>query len=207
MHLEDTGTERTIAVIADPSGPRNAALAAEENRAAVSLESLFAHRETVFRICLGFSRNYAEAEDLAQDVYLKAHRNLLRLKNPDLAREWLFRIAKNACLDQQKTSRLRRLLLLQWTARRPEARLTAGNGAAGEGAAPSPDPRLADLKAAVRSLPPKLREAFVLRQYAHLSYEEIAAALGLKTGTVMSRLHRARAAVARKLQENRHGQR
>jgi RNA polymerase sigma-70 factor (ECF subfamily) len=63
------------------------------------------------------------------------------------------------------------------------------------------------LKAAVRSLPPKLREAFVLREYAHLSYEEIAAALDLKTGTVMSRLHRARAAVARKLQEIRHEQR
>jgi RNA polymerase sigma-70 factor (ECF subfamily) len=207
MVLEDTGTERAIAMIADPSGLRDAARPADESRAAVSLENLFVHRETVFRICLGFSRNYAEAEDLAQDVYLKAHRHLPRLKNPDTAREWLFRIARNTCLDHQKTSRLRRLLLFQWMARRPETRLAAVAGASGEAAPHSPDPRLADLKAAVRSLPPKLREAFVLREYAHLSYEDIAAALGLKTGTVMSRLHRARAAVARKLQEIRHEQR
>ncbi len=207
MHLEDAGTERAIAMIADASDARDAARPADKSRAAVSLESLFVHRETVFRICLGFSRNYAEAEDLAQDVYLKAHRNLPRLKNPDLAREWLFRIARNACLDHQKTSRLRRLLLFQWTPRRFETRPAAVNGAAGEAAPRSHDPRLADLKAAVRSLPPKLREAFVLREYAHLSYEDIAAALGLKTGTVMSRLHRARAAAARKFQESRHEQR
>lgn len=207
MVLEDAGTERAITMIADPSGLRDAAPPADESRAPVSLESLFVHRETVFRICLGFSRNYAEAEDLAQDVYLKAHRNLPRLKNPDTAREWLFRIARNTCLDHQKTSRLRRFLLFQWMARRPETRLAAAAGATGEAAPRSPDPRLAVLKAAVRSLPPKLREAFVLREYAHLSYEDIAASLGLKTGTVMSRLHRARAAVARKLQENRHEQR
>jgi len=206
MLLEDAGTERAIAMIADPSNSRNAARPADKSRAAVSIESLFVHRETVFRICLGFSRNYAEAEDLAQDVYLKAHRNLPRLKNPDMAQEWLFRIAKNACLDHQKTSRLRRLLLFQWTVRRPETRPAAGNGAAGDSASRPPHPGLSDLKAAVRSLPPKLREAFVLREYAHLSYEEIGAALDLKTGTVMSRLHRARAAVARKLQEIRHEQ-
>lgn len=207
MFLEDAGTERAIAMIADPSEPGDAARPAGRSREAVSLESLFVHRETVFRICLGFSRNYAEAEDLAQDVYLKAHRNLLRLKNPDMAREWLFRIAKNACLDHQKTSRLRRLLLFQWTARRPEIRPAAGNGAPGDSASLPPQPRLSDLKAAVRSLPPKLREAFILREYAHLSYEEIGVALDLKTGTVMSRLHRARAAAARKLQEIRHEQR
>jgi RNA polymerase sigma-70 factor, ECF subfamily len=204
--LEEAGTERAITMITDPSGLRDAARPADESRAAVSLESLFAHRETVFRICLGFSRNYAEAEDLAQDVYLKAHRNLTRLKNPDTAREWLFRIARNTCLDHQKTSRLRRLLLFQWMARRPENRLAAVAGASGEAAPRSPDPRLTILKTAVGSLPPKLREAFVLREYAHLSYEDIAASLGLKTGTVMSRLHRARAAVARKLQEIRHEQ-
>jgi RNA polymerase sigma-70 factor (ECF subfamily) len=194
-------------MIADPSDPRDTAQPADDSRAAVSLESLFVHRETVFRICLGFSRNYAEAEDLAQDVYLKAHRNLPRLKNPDLAREWLLRIAKNTCLDQRKTSRLRRLLLFQWSERRTGIRPAPETDAPAEASPRSPDPRLAELKAAVRSLPPKLREAFVLREYAHLSYEDIAAALGLKTGTVMSRLHRARAVVNQKLQETRHDQR
>lgn len=204
MHLENAGTERTMAMIADRPDPGDAARPADKRREAVSLESLFIHREIVFRICLGFSRNYAEAEDLAQDVYLKAHRNLPRLKNPDRAREWLFRIAKNTCLNYQKTSRLRRLLLFQWTGRRYEIRPVAGNGASAEAAPRSPNPRLADLKSAIRSLPLRQREAFVLREYAHLSYDDIAVALDIKAGTVMSRLHRARAAVARKLQETRH---
>jgi RNA polymerase sigma-70 factor, ECF subfamily len=162
----------------------------------VTLEDLLAHRESVFRICLGFSRNYAEAEDLAQDVYLRAHRGLSGLKNPAAARDWLFRIARNACADHTKTSRLRRALLLRFG-----TRAEAGPPPADEGAG---DPRLDRLKAAVRGLPPRLREVFVLREYAHLTYEDIGRTLDLKPGTVMSRLNRARTAIARALQESRH---
>jgi RNA polymerase sigma-70 factor, ECF subfamily len=162
----------------------------------VTLEDLLAHRESVFRICLGFSRNYTEAEDLAQDVYLRAHRGLAGLKNPATARDWLFRIARNACLDQAKTSRLRRTALFRFGTRAEAAPPPADDGTA--------DPRLAHLKAAVHGLPPRLREVFVLREYAHLSYDEIGRTLDLKPGTVMSRLNRARNAVARAIQESRH---
>jgi len=163
---------------------------------AVNLEDLLAHRESVFRICLGFSRNYAEAEDLAQDVYLRAHRGLSGLKNPATARDWLFRIARNACLDQAKTSRLRRAMLFRFA--------TAAPAPPDYEDAPERDPRLCGLKAAVRSLSPRLREVFVLREYAHLSYEDIGRTLKLRPGTVMSRLSRARTALARTLQESRH---
>jgi len=162
----------------------------------VTLEDLLVHRESVFRICLGFSRDYDEAEDLAQEVYLRAHRGLAALKNPATARDWLFRIAKNACLDHIKTSRLRRTLLDRFASRAETAPDREDIYV--------PDPRLGRLKAAVRTLPPKLREAFVLREYTHLSYEDIGRTLGLKPGTVMSRLNRSRAAVARKLQEGCH---
>jgi RNA polymerase sigma-70 factor (ECF subfamily) len=168
-----------------------------EGRNTVTLEDLLIHREGVFRICLGFARDYAEAEDLAQEVYLKAHRGLAALKNPATARDWLFRIARNTCLDHARTSRLRRMLLFRFV-RPAAATLPDGDDA------PAGDPRLALLKSAVLSLPPKLREAFVLREYAHFSYEDIGRTLGLRPGTVMSRLNRARASVAQKLQESRH---
>lgn len=170
-------------------------------RAVASRTSLFdellSHRELVFRICLGFSRNYAEAEDLAQDVYLKAYGNIGALKNPAVSKEWLLRIAKNTCLDHQKKSRLRKALLQKWRSE-PQGKNSPEWSA-------DLSPQLGKLKAAVRGLSRKLREVFVLREYGHMSYEEIAATLGIKEGTVMSRLNRARTAVLCRLKENTHG--
>jgi len=130
---------------------------------------------------------------------LKAYRKLKTLKNPGLSREWLFRIAKNTCLDQQKTKRLRRLLLLQW---RKESRV-AGN--------PEAEvvhiEQIRRLKKAVQRLPKKLRVVLVMREYGHLPYQEIASSLGIKEGTIMSRLSRARAAILREVKENQHEKR
>jgi RNA polymerase sigma-70 factor (ECF subfamily) len=61
--------------------------------------------------------------------------------------------------------------------------------------------RLASLKTAISRLPKKQREVFVLREYGGLSYEELARVVGAKSGTVMSRLNRARTAVASFLKE------
>jgi RNA polymerase sigma-70 factor (ECF subfamily) len=156
-------------------------------------DKLLVHRESVFRICLGFSRNYAEAEDLAQETYLKAYQGLGKLKNPAISKEWLFRIAKNSCLDHQKKMRIRGRLLL---------RLAEESSPAGsvDTAADIGD-ALVRLKAAVRILPGKLKTVFVLREYAHLTYEEISATLSLRMGTVMSRLNRARKRIGAALQE------
>jgi RNA polymerase sigma-70 factor (ECF subfamily) len=66
--------------------------------------------------------------------------------------------------------------------------------------------RLGLLKSVIRRLPKKLRSVFVLREYGHLTYEELASTLHLNQGTVMSRLSRARRRVAAALQEKIHGQ-
>jgi len=110
-------------------------------------------KEIVFRICLGFSRNAADAEDLTQDVYLKAYQKLDGLKDPDLKKEWLFRIARNTCLDHHKKLAVRRAFL----------------GRAEESGALSEDPvnvsdrndRLRRLKKAVNALPKKQISDFI----------------------------------------------
>ena len=159
----------------------------------VTFDDILAHRESVFRICLGFSRNYAEAEDLAHDAYIRAFEGLGTLRNPAQAKEWLFRIAKNTCLDRQKQERNRTLLIRRWT-ERSRSENEAPPGRPG-------DERLTKLKAAVRALPEKLSGVFVLREYGHLSYDEIAVTLRLRQGTVMSRLNRARKRVAADVEE------
>jgi RNA polymerase sigma-70 factor (ECF subfamily) len=164
---------------------------------ALSVERLLVHQETIFKICLGFARNYAEAEDLTQEAYLRACQSLRSLRNPLQAREWLIRIAKNACLDQQKKDRSRRMILRRW-ARQSESAAPAES-------AEDSDRIFRRLKSAIRRLPRKLRTVFILREYGHLTYDELAVTLGLRKGTVMSRLSRARGRIAAALQEKNHG--
>lgn len=160
-------------------------------------EEMMTHQETVFRICLGFSRNPSDAEDLSQDVYLKAFRSIGRIRNPSAAREWLFRVARTTCLDYAKKRRLIRLF------ERTTSPDTAADARTPESSAVTGE-RLKSLKWAVSRLPKKQREVFVLREYGHLSYEELARTVGAKAGTVMSRLNRARRAVANVIKETEH---
>lgn len=160
---------------------------------AKAFEEMLAMSENIFRLCLGFAGNIQEAEELTQEVYLKAYRKIDSLENITAAREWLFQIARHVCLDHHR--------------KRPPVSLLP-LGSAGD----PPDPKTPDsqiiqdeqlglLKKAIGGLPKKWKETFVLREYGHLSYEEIAAALGIKRGTVMSRLNRARQAIIRKMKE------
>jgi RNA polymerase sigma-70 factor (ECF subfamily) len=165
----------------------------ESSRGIMVFEGLLIHQETIFRICLGYSRNYAEAEDLTQEVYLKAYQSLPNLRDSLSAKDWLIRIAKNACLDRQKKLRTQGSWLRRWA-----REINSESPAAAE---ESIEARIEQLKRAVRRLPKKLRTIFVLREYGHMTYEELAAALDLNKGTVMSRLSRARQRVAAALKE------
>jgi DNA-directed RNA polymerase specialized sigma24 family protein len=91
--------------------PQDAVIQEKISGEAVSVGRLLAYQETVFLICLGYSRNYAEAEDLTQETYFKAYQSLPGLREPASAKEWFFRIAKNVCLDHQKKARVHRMLI------------------------------------------------------------------------------------------------
>ncbi|MGZ8857849.1 MAG: RNA polymerase sigma factor [Candidatus Aminicenantales bacterium] len=160
-------------------------------------EEMMTCQDAVFRICLGFSRDASDAEDLSQDVYLKACRSLRTVRHPYLVKEWLFRIARNTCLDYVKK---RRLVRLSETGANPDRVV--------DREAPETSPvtseRLQRLKTAISRLPKKQHDVFVLREYGQLSYEELGRVVGAKAGTVMSRLNRARMAVAAFVKEAEH---
>jgi len=155
------------------------------------LEELITHQEKIFLICLGFSRNPADAEDLTQEVYLKAMRNIDSLTDLSLVKFWLYRVTRNTCLDFSRKRKLRRYSPLEPEHRQLEFQTPESQIVAQE--------QLRSLKEAIQLLPKKQREVFVLREYGDLSYQEIAEVLKIKQGTVMSRLTRARQTIKNRI--------
>jgi RNA polymerase sigma-70 factor, ECF subfamily len=157
------------------------------------VEAFLAHRNTVFLICLGFARHRGDAEDLAQETYLRALRRVRELRDETLLKAWLCRVARNTCVDYLRRARLRRFIGLSEA---PEPRTHT-----------TPETLLQDqerrraLRDAVAAMPGKLRDVLILREYGGLDYREISAALVIELGTVMSRLHRARARLAKEIRK------
>jgi len=154
-------------------------------------EELMAFQKKIFLICLGFSRNASDAQDLTQEVYLKAYRNILSLSELSLAKFWLFRIARNTCLNFCKKHRLSDISVYEMIQPNMDLQNPEFNMIHQE--------QLYALKLAIQNLPKKQRDVFVMKEYAELSYEEIAKTLQIKQGTVMSRLNRARQAIKEKI--------
>jgi RNA polymerase sigma-70 factor, ECF subfamily len=140
------------------------------------------HLRSVFGAAYRMTGNAHDAEDLVQETFLRAHRAFDRYLPGSNARAWLHTI-----LHRVRTDAFRR------TKRRPETVELLGEGPA----SPAPQDALASgheaVERALRSLPDAFREAVVLRDLQELTYAEIAAALAIPVGTVMSRIHRGRA--------------
>jgi RNA polymerase sigma-70 factor (ECF subfamily) len=138
-----------------------------------------------------------EAEDVAQDVFVRAYQSLGRFDPSRRFFSWLYRIAINRCL----TARARP---------RPDALATQA-GLALADPAPSPEQQAtrgetqAAVQRAVAALPDHERALVALRYGADLSYEEIAATMQLPLGTVKTRLFRARRRLAGLLSEESDG--
>jgi RNA polymerase sigma-70 factor (ECF subfamily) len=146
------------------------------------------HADRVYRLAYRLSGNQHDAEDLTQETFIRVFRSVQNYQ-PGTFEGWLHRITTNLFLDMvRRRGRIRMEAL-------PEDydRVPADD--------PNPeqiyhDSRLGpDLQAALDSLPPEFRAAVVLCDVEGLSYEEIGATLGVKLGTVRSRIHRGRQAL------------
>lgn len=144
------------------------------------------HTGRVYRLAYRLTGNPHDAEDLTQEVFVRVFRSLDSY-TPDNFEGWLHRITTNLFLDKaRRRARLRFDSLSDDAA----ARLV-GTGA-------TPDAHLVDglfdddVERALASLPNDFRAAVVLCDVEGLSYDEIGEVLGIKTGTVRSRIHRGR---------------
>jgi RNA polymerase sigma-70 factor (ECF subfamily) len=155
-----------------------------------------AYQGKVFSLALGFVRNREAADDLAQEVFLKAYLALPKFRSEAEFGTWLYRIAVNHFKDHLRRRGRIREVSLEDVRELPEAG-TDETGARERERETEERRRL--VHRALDGLPEKYRLILTLRDVQGLPYEEIAAVLKLSPGTVDSRLHRARRLLRRKL--------
>lgn len=156
------------------------------------------YQTRMFNFALALTGNAADAEDLAQETFIRAFRGLDRFRGESSFKNWLYRIASNAAHTQRRKRLLRSGV---WDAR-VESGEVAGQRLAS--AAESVEQRAMRRQAidrALAALPPDQRAAVVLHDIEGLGYQEIAGVLDIPPGTVMSRIFRARRKLRRLLVE------
>ena len=165
-------------------------------------EIMRAHHERTFRLVYAIVRHEHDARDVCQEIWLTVWRELPKFRGDAKFTTWLHPIATRRALDHLRKRR-------RWFDRF----LPIASSDDQFDSAPEPvsadDPRQptesadrrAQLRRAVAALPPKLRAVLALREVEGLSYEEIARATSIPTGTVMSRLYHARRLLAQKLKD------
>jgi RNA polymerase sigma-70 factor, ECF subfamily len=159
---------------------------AKAGDAAAYEEIVRAHQAIAFRTAYLIAGNEADAQESAQDGFVKAYRSLGRFRSGAPFRPWLLRIVANEARNRRRSAGRRQGLALR----------AAADAAPGD-AAPSPEAAFVDaerrreLLAAIGRLGDDHRLVLTCRYFLDLSEEETAAALGVRRGTVKSRLARA----------------
>lgn len=153
------------------------------------------HRDAVYRFIrwqLGAARQ--EAEDATQDALVEMFRSLPRYSGRSRLRTWILGLARNVCLRRRRAL-ARRLPAPLWAADDETLRAIPDAGADVEALLERRETR-DRVRAGIDGLSPEHRVVVLLREVEGLSYEEIASVLEVPVGTVRSRLHNARAALA-----------
>jgi RNA polymerase sigma-70 factor (ECF subfamily) len=163
------------------------------------------YQHKLVKLVMRYVRNPAEAEDIAQEAFIKAYRALPQFRGDSAFYTWLYRIAintaKNAVVSRDRSP-------IEYNVDRNSSDTEESYDMQGrmkdsetpEGLVLTDEIRTT-VNAAIDSLPEDLRTAIVLRELEGLSYEEIAAAMSCPVGTVRSRIFRAREAIDRRLRE------
>ena len=161
-----------------------------------------------YALALRVLKDEERARDAVQEGFLKAYTSLAKFEGRSSFYTWLYRLVMNQCLDMRRRDRSDREV--EWDETRsvdpagaPDAEALAGQGAGNPGPAQALErselrKRIAE---AIAQLPTDARETLLLREVDGLSYAEIAKALEIPKGTVMSRLHYARKRVQQILTE------
>jgi RNA polymerase sigma-70 factor, ECF subfamily len=146
------------------------------------------HRSMVYRIAYQFAGNHHDAEDIAQEVFIKIYRSLDRFRHDAQLTSWMYRIAMNACIDH---SRRRSGMAAPFGEEAEQRMLNTPEDRPGPEASAYAGELGQVLEHEIRRLPNGQRIVFVMRHHQGMKLCEIADALGLAEGTVKRQLHAA----------------
>jgi RNA polymerase sigma-70 factor (ECF subfamily) len=175
-----------------------ARLRRKDGRAFAELVRL--HQDRVYELCLRMLNDREEALDVAQEVFVSLHGALAQFRGESRLSTWIFKVAKNHCLNRLKYLGRRQRHRTSELSDVDEGELSSHQDQ------PSPQEALLGkeqqqrVQAAIARLPEEQRLLVVLRDIEGLSYDEIVQVTDQPEGTVKSRLHRARASLALLLQ-------
>ena len=149
--------------------------------------------DRVFSLCARMVADRARAEELTQDVFVRAWEKLHLFRGESSFSTWLHRLAVNLVLNARKADTRRKA---RFEEEDEERGMDAHTGVVGSTLPPG---ELLDLEAAVTRLPPGARRVFTLHDVEGYKHEEIAKMLGVTTGATKAQLHRARLLLRREL--------
>lgn len=139
------------------------------------------YQRSIYRLCYRYVNNHEDANDLTQEVFLRAWRAIGRFRGDSAFSTWLYRIAVNACLNFRAVRRPQ-------TRELPETLPDPRPGASDEVERQDDASRV---RAAVSRLPERQRATLILKVFHDLTHEEVASILGSSVGTVKSNLFHA----------------
>jgi RNA polymerase sigma-70 factor (ECF subfamily) len=158
------------------------------------------YKDKVFQICFRMVGNRSEAEDIAQETFIRAYINIGNYNMDKKFSTWLYRIATNLCIDRLRKKKADYSL---------DAEVTGTEGLTMYSQIPSADPLPEDavafmelqdfLQRELLALPEKYRTAIILKYMEELSLNEISEILDLPVGTVKTHIHRGREALRKRL--------
>ncbi|WP_409252565.1 RNA polymerase sigma factor SigW [Bacillus sp. SCS-153A] len=158
------------------------------------------YKDKVFQICFRMLGNRHEAEDIAQEAFIRAYVNIHTFNQKRKFSTWLYRIATNLCIDRIRKKKPDYYLDAEVTGTEG---LTMYSQVAAEGQLPEEEVEGMELQAEIQrqilKLPDKYRSAIVLKYIEELSLLEISEILDLPLGTVKTRIHRGREALRKQL--------
>jgi len=162
------------------------------------------YQRRVYQLALGMMKDADEAMDISQETFVRVHRYLPTFKGDSSFFTWTYRIAMNLCLDaQRRRNRGERIDVSEGDEAEIEAAMDPPSAALAGPQRAALNSELKDkIEDALAGLSENHRAILLLREVEGLSYEELAKVLGIRKGTVMSRLFHARLKMQKKLRES-----
>lgn len=167
-------------------------------------ELVLRHKDRVFSLCYRFTGEFNEAEDCAQDVFIKVYRSLMRFRLESSFYTWLYRITVNTCKSRLKSIKdrgIKKIGKMDYPENLGEDYQALEKGDEGKNPLTELEKmeRIRLVQNAIDSLPGWQKDVIILRDIEGLSYEEITRITGYRLGTLKSKLSRARHSLKERL--------